>query len=606
MKIPLKKFTPQPLRRQMMILLIIMAVTMAGIMIFSIFSYYKLQYQSLKTNQNEKVNQVLHEVQYNYTYFSKLTTSLAYNELVQSYLIENKEESKFDYVQRVSNLLINTQNQEPSIIDIAVIGDNGNFSNVAGDSSITSKLLQELPRDQHDVIFFDRQNYFIHSLNTVCIVAGRLIYPLDLSNATPCGAVFVAIEPSRFLGGSYSLDSADQKMIFLDQSKNLLLGDEEIYQAFLSKKSGDSVFTYSNTEYTFETHAIPETGYELISIIPKGALIQKLIRTVGSQYFLTLVIFIVVCSFLIYFISRFFNTISELTGIMNKITSGNRRALKERIHLDEQSYVCLEATAIGNAFNQMLDEVDTLNRDIFNTCTKMYETEIYAKKTELAFLRSQINPHFLYNTLALICGMSTEGRSDDIINISQALAQILRYSIKGNEFVTFREELEIVKSYLMIQSTRFEGRFTIEYSISEEIMDACIPKMILQPLVENSIVHGLEKLLEPGHLQIGGVHDASNDTLVIWVYDTGEGISSQRLCQIRENLNHPKTIPTSMEESLSMDASGEDSDSLGLLNVNSRIRLYYGEPYHLIIESKEHIETNIQIRIPFQQQRKEE
>lgn len=572
MKIPLKKFTPQPLRRQMMILLIIMAVTMAGIMIFSIFSYYKLQYQSLKTNQDEKVNQVLHEVQYNYTYFSKLTTSLAYNELVQSYLIENKEESKFDYVQRVSNLLINTQNQEPSIIDIAVIGDNGNFSNVAGDSSITSKLLQELPRDQHDVIFFDRQNYFIHSLNTVCIVAGRLIYPLDLSNATPCGAVFVAIEPSRFLGGSYSLDSADQKMIFLDQSKNLLLGDEEIYQAFLSKKSGDLVFTYSNTEYTFETHAIPETGYELISIIPKGALIQKLIRTVGSQYFLTLVIFIAVCSFLIYFISRFFNTISELTGIMNKITSGNRRALKERIHLDEQSYVCLEAAAIGNAFNQMLDEVDTLNRDIFNTCTKMYE----------------------------------EGRSDDIINISQALAQILRYSIKGNEFVTFREELEIVKSYLMIQSTRFEGRFTIAYSISEEIMDACIPKMILQPLVENSIVHGLEKLLEPGHLQIGGVHDASNDTLVIWVYDTGEGISSERLCQIRDNLNHPKTIPTSMEESLSMAASGEDSDSLGLLNVNSRIRLYYGEPYHLIIESKEHIETNIQIRIPFQQQRKEE
>lgn len=605
MKILIKKFTPQPLRRQMMILLIIMAVTMAGIMVFSIFSYYKLQYQSLKTNQDEKVNQVLHEVQYNYTYFSKLTTSLAYNELVQRYLIENKEESKFDYVQRVSNLLINTQNQEPSIIDIAVIGDNGNFSNVAGDSSITSKLLKKLPRDQHDVIFFDRQNYFIHSLNTVCIVAGRLIYPLDLSNATPCGAVFVAIEPSRFLGGSYSMDSADQKMLFLDQSKNLLLGDEEIYQAYLSKKSGDPVFTYSNTEYTYESHEIPETGYELISIIPKGALIQKLIRTVGSQYFLTLLIFIAVCSFLIYFISRFFNTISELTGIMNKITSGNRRALKERIHLEEQSYVCLEAAAIGNAFNQMLDEVDTLNRDIFNTCTKMYETEIYAKKTELAFLRSQINPHFLYNTLALICGMSTEGRSDDIINISQALAQILRYSIKGNEFVTFREELEIVKSYLMIQSTRFEGRFTIAYSISEEIMDACIPKMILQPLVENSIVHGLEKLLEPGHLQIGGMHDASNNTLVIWVYDTGEGISSERLCQIRENLNRPKMIPSSMEESLSIAASGEDSDSIGLLNVNSRIRLYYGESYHLIIESKEHIETNIQIRIPFQQQRKE-
>lgn len=141
----------------MMVLLMIMAVTMAGIMAFSMFSYYKLQYQSLKTNQDEKVNQVLHEVEYNYTYFSKLTTSLAYNELVQSYLIEKNQESKFDYVQRVSNLLINTQNQEPSIIDIAVIGDNGNFSNVAGDSSITSRLLKELPRDQHDVFFFEEK-----------------------------------------------------------------------------------------------------------------------------------------------------------------------------------------------------------------------------------------------------------------------------------------------------------------------------------------------------------------------------------------------------------------------------------------------------------------
>lgn len=258
----------------------------------------------------------------------------------------------------------------------------------------------------------------------------------------------------------------------------------------------------------------------------------------------------------------------------------------------------LADSSIERMFLEMLEEQKFIQQQ-----NQIAENQ--RQETELLALQTQINPHFLYNTLALICGMSTEGRSDDIINISQALAQILRYSIKGNEFVTFREELEIVKSYLMIQSTRFEGRFTIEYSISDEIMDACIPKMILQPLVENSIVHGLEKLLEPGHLQIGGMHDSSNDTLIIWVYDTGEGISVQRLSQIRESLNRPKTMPSSMEESLFVDSPGEESESLGLLNVNSRIRLYYGEPYHLIIESKEHIETNIQIRIPFQLQRKE-
>lgn len=232
----------------------------------------------------------------------------------------------------------------------------------------------------------------------------------------------------------------------------------------------------------------------------------------------------------------------------------------------------------------------------------MYETELYAKKTELAYLRAQINPHFLYNTLALICGMSTEGRSEDIVNISLALSQILRYSIKGSEFVTVSEEFDIIKSYLMIQSTRFEDRFTIDYNMTDEALQAIIPKMILQPLVENSIVHGIETKLEPGHIQIGGLRDKTDNSLVLWVYDTGVGITKEKLEEIRNRLyyaNHFSSPQLATKSGITPDIES----SIGLSNVNSRICLYYSQAHHLIVDSEENIGTNIQIRIPYETKR---
>lgn len=124
----------------------------------------------------------------------------------------------------------------------------------------------------------------------------------------------------------------------------------------------------------------------------------------------------------------------------------------------------------------------------------VYLKDIAERDLELQMLRNQINPHFLYNTLTMICGMAAEGMTDKIILVTGALSQIFRYSIKGNDLVSLREELEIVKSYLMIQKERFADRFTIEYNFSDDAYDCLIPKMVIQPLVENAIVHGLEKV----------------------------------------------------------------------------------------------------------------
>lgn len=166
--------------------------------------------------------------------------------------------------------------------------------------------------------------------------------------------------------------------------------------------------------------------------------------------------------------------------------------------------------------------------------------------------------------------------------------------------VSLREELEIVKSYLMIQKERFADRFTLEYNFSDDAYDCLIPKMVIQPLVENAIVHGLEKSLKPGSILIGAGRNPRHGYLAIWIFDTGVGMPPEKLQELRHSIAasvHDKTGDASADLA-KMDA--QNHDSIGILNVNSRMVLYYGADYTLLIDSEEGVGTNIQLRVPYQ------
>ena len=225
--------------------------------------------------------------------------------------------------------------------------------------------------------------------------------------------------------------------------------------------------------------------------------------------------------------------------------------------------------------------------------------EINNKKTEIAYLRSQINPHFLYNTLTMICGMASSSMEQEIIDTANSLSAIFRYSIKGEDMVTLRDEMEIVRSYLKIQTYRFEDRFTITYDLPEESLKCLIPKMVIQPIVENAIVHGLEPSLKPGRLVIGAGRNPDKGYLAIWIFDTGIGMKPEKLQQIRDAIQAPVHISahTIMDSYSYMDS--KHHDSIGILNVNSRMILYFGMDYSLILDSEEGVGTNVQLRIPY-------
>ena len=389
---------------------------------------------------------------------------------------------------------------------------------------------------------------------------------------------------------------------YSDANNQLILGDDEFYPLVLQEENeskDEFIVKKNNQVYKVKRQKVNHMDGTIFTYYNKSAYDNSVFSPISRQTALMITAFIAVSIFLMASYKSISQSLLQLNGIMNKIGSGKWSGLSDRITLDPDKIYSKEVIATLTAFNEMLDEINRLNNNIFKNYTKMYDMEMLQKKTEIAFLRSQINPHFLYNTLSLICGMASENQTQGVIEVTQSLSRIFRYSIHGDDVVTLGEELEVIRNYVLIQTNRFEDRFTVEYDCADITMSALIPRMIIQPLVENAIVHGLEKSLKKGKLVIGSRFKKDENVLVIWVYDTGVGMSHKRLESIREYLNNNAEHIIDNYHDNPYSIHEETQESIGLCNVNRRISLQFGQSYRLHIDSEENVGTNIQIKIPF-------
>ena len=591
-----------PLKHQIVFLISTLGICILIVSLNSMQSYSKLQTTTIKNNQELISNQVLQSAERNYEEIKNIASSIAYNQLVQQYLMETDADMKLTSYQHVINFMNNSKTLNKSILDVAILGESQNAANLSGDISIYSSLYNELPDDNLPIYFLDKTTLTIGDNRYTCQIAAMPIYQLSTTTANFIGVLFIAINPSIILGDNLLANSSiPNELLYVNSNQELILGDEKLFDAIQKSQTEKDSFNIVNNGQTYNCQRFHVKTAEgtLYTLVNQSVYSQKIRLMVLRQSILIIITFIIAVILLLTFFKPITQSLEQLTEIMNKISSGKRTALNERIAIDSRKRYCKEVYSIATSFNEMLNETNRLNHDIFDTYTKMYELEMINRKTEIAFLRSQINPHFLYNTLTLICGMASMNESDGVINIAQALSQIYRFSIKGDDIITVRKELEIAKAYIMIQTTRFEDRFTVEYDFTEEVFDALVPKMVIQPLVENAILHGLEKSLKKGHLTLGGRRNPIDNTLVLWVYDTGVGMSSDSLVHIRKlledtSVNRSDNIKSNFEQ-----IDFNNQDSLGLCNVNSRISLYYGKLYSLHIDSEENVGTNIQIKIPF-------
>lgn len=263
---------------------------------------------------------------------------------------------------------------------------------------------------------------------------------------------------------------------------------------------------------------------------------------------------------------------------LNNFSSGN---LNKRIDLTEIE----EVDEIVIDMNHMIDEIQTITKKIFTTQDTLYETELRKREAELYALQSQINPHFLYNTLQCISGLAALKRFQDINEVALSMSEVFKYSIKPGEFVACVDELRIIYRYLSIYKIRFNGNLEYEIDVSDEILDRRMVKMIIQPTVENALLHGFVDTDKKPIIHIIGRIQEGN--ILFRIIDNGMGISHEKLLIIK------KLLDRSFTDSI----KDQSSFGLGLYNINRRIRLVYGDDYGISLFSNPN-GTEVDILIP--------
>lgn len=217
-----------------------------------------------------------------------------------------------------------------------------------------------------------------------------------------------------------------------------------------------------------------------------------------------------------------------------------------------------------------------------------YEKEILLKQANLATLQSQINPHFLYNTLECIRGMALLEEKEEIADIVWSLSRFFRYSISGkSNIVTLQDELDNVCHYARIQNYRFRNRFAFHIEEDAALMGTMLPKLTLQPVVENAILHGLQNTLEGGAVQIR-IRKIGSDVSIV-ISDNGCGMTPDQLAALSYRVLHGET------------EKGDEGQhtGIGMHNVDRRLKLYFGPEYGVTIYSCEHMGTDVELRVPY-------
>lgn len=230
-----------------------------------------------------------------------------------------------------------------------------------------------------------------------------------------------------------------------------------------------------------------------------------------------------------------------------------------------------EITSLTESFEHMVLQIQEL-------VEKVRQEEISLRKTELKALQAQINPHFLYNTLDAIAWMCEEERHKDAVEMVNALARLFRISIsRGHELISIEKEIEHAKSYLKIQNFRYKNQFTYDFEVDDTCLSYLCNKITLQPIIENAIYHGIDRMVDEGRIEIRIFPD--HEKIVFEVEDNGVGMTEEQ-CQ----------------EILQKDSG--DKAGIGIKNVNDRIKIYFGEEYGITIRSELDEGTCVTITMP--------
>lgn len=567
-----------------------------SIIVAAILLSFSVTEETARLSSQQYTQQLIRQISNNISayieYMNGVSTFVQSDKDIQEYLLANTSEIKTSAERRAQEVLQTFIRSRKDISLVAVFNLKGEslfhdstfvqnpfrlptiqpwFTaalQAQGDSVISSSHVQNIVQDRYRwVISLSRLVYKTGTTETIGVLLVDLNY--DVINRI-CSSIQLGKRGYVFI-----VDKNGE--IVYHPQQQLIYGNlkkENIQQIV---KSTQNYFAADNVEadkfYSIET--MPVIGWKVVGVNYRDELVENRDRIRQTYAFWGLTFFSISILLSLFIAQRISRPIRQLRNSMRQVEQGNFN-----IRTDIQS--SNEIGELGRDFNIMVVEIEKL-------LLRITEQQELKRKSELKALQMQINPHFLYNTLDSIIWMAEAGKQQDVIAMSSALARLFRLSIsKGKEIIDIGSEVEHVRNYLTIQKIRYKDKLDYRIEVPDEIKTYKTVKIILQPLVENAIYHGIKNKDGPGLIIIGGIKNQS--MIELFVRDDGVGMDEKTLHLLLERLKSNENIQPSESNFL--------HSGLGVHNVDERIKLYFGPNYGLHYESSEDVGTTVRILLP--------
>lgn len=334
-------------------------------------------------------------------------------------------------------------------------------------------------------------------------------------------------------------------------------------------------FTINRGSYIGGVQKLEQLGWTVVNYTNRSYIRSLYYQNI--RMFMLIAVFVIVFDLLIAFIFVRRLNIS-VHGLCQAMENSGEKGILESIQP--------ERTEFKTEIDMLIHSYNSVIRRLKDSMERSLDLQMNEQRMEFRMLQAQINPHFLYNTFNLISSIAGIHGVDSICKITGCISDMFRYSIQESLIVKLKDEVREVNNYMTIQTIRFKDRLYADFDIEEETLETPVPIFLLQPLVENAIIHGLEPKEGMGYISI--IAYMADDEVELIVRDNGVGISAGKMKELLKSMDKEAIEPISTQ----------GHSSIGIKNVNQRIKAYYGQAYGIRLESQQNMGTSVVLRIP--------
>lgn len=591
----MRKINNLKLKYQLYLLIFVGLAMMILLQVLNFGYFNRLTYKRAEASAGKLMEQVAQTVNSTASGIENSSKIFSYSQHVQELLVSDNRERNVELYEFVMENIRITKSSNTNIYSIFLVNndtrrisdpirdDNGILNDLNEMYNFKSRdfkkpLFSSIVRGSNDAFYYYAYIFPVFSIYDVTgnfAKIGAGVFVLDTRELEKMVEVSDITENSVFM----VLDQDNQVII---SNRGLRSGD--LYEnVFWDEETGgpvSGVMDYEGRRSIVQYREIESTGWKVVSVMPMAELVSdmKFFVMYGLAFgILTAILLLAIGYRLIH------NITSPVTSMVKFLSRTEEQSLHQRLEIPSTN----EVGIIASSINEMLDKVESMTRKIVENQTRLYEAKLAEQRAELLALQSQINPHFLYNTLNCLSNIGLAYNVTEVADISTAMSNIFRYSIKGEDMVRLKEELDCIHEYLLIMDIRFRGKFETVITVDESLLELRTLKMVLQPIVENAMYHGLEQKNGKGRLRLSGSLE-ENGRLRFVVEDDGKGMTGEQLSELRKGIVDYENIGLYCN----------DKRSIGLGNINKRIKLQFGPEYGLDVESEEDVGTRVTLILP--------